>query len=96
MLHPLFLVTMNPWPALLPAALGAAALYVLLPRPRGMPRLIGAVLAALALLIGGWTLCILHLVPEYLILGGLQYIVLCVYAHYFLTPKEKPEPMFPG
>jgi CDP-diacylglycerol--serine O-phosphatidyltransferase len=49
----------------------------------------------IANLVGGWTLCILHLLPEYLVFGGMQYLILCVYAHFFLTPKERPEPLFP-
>lgn len=47
-------------------------------------------------LIAGWSMTMLHLIPEYLVFGGVQYLLLCVYAHYFATPKEKPEPMFVG
>lgn len=50
----------------------------------------------LASMIIGWALGILHLVPEFLIFGGIQYLLICVYAHFFMTPPERPEPMFPG
>lgn len=43
-------------PLLLPLLLGAVGVYLLLPRPRRVPPLIGAVLAALGLVLGGWTL----------------------------------------
>lgn len=45
------------WPLVLPLLLGAAAVFLLLPRPRVYPRLWGAGLGALALLLLGW-LCI--------------------------------------
>ncbi len=47
-------------------------------------------------LILGWSLGLLHLVPEYLVFGGIQYLIFCVFAHFFMTPKERPEPMFPA
>jgi NADH:ubiquinone oxidoreductase subunit 6 (subunit J) len=42
------------WAMLVPAALGMAALYLLLPRARRIPPLYGAATAALALLAAGW------------------------------------------
>jgi CDP-diacylglycerol--serine O-phosphatidyltransferase len=48
----------------------------------------------IANLVFGWTVGILHLLPEYLVFGGLQYLLFCVYAHFFMTPKERPEPLF--
>lgn len=47
-------------------------------------------------LIIGWALTILHLVPEYLVFSGFQYLILCVFAHFFWTPPERPEPLFPA
>jgi NADH:ubiquinone oxidoreductase subunit 6 (subunit J) len=44
------------WPVLLPAALGLAAVYWLLPRARLLPRLGGIVLGGVALLLSGWLL----------------------------------------
>jgi NADH:ubiquinone oxidoreductase subunit 6 (subunit J) len=44
------------WPVLLPIAVGLAAVYLLLPRVRRYPPLWGGVLAALALILGGWLL----------------------------------------
>lgn len=49
----------------------------------------------IASVIIGWMLGLLHLVPEFLVFGGLQYLAICVYAHFFQTPKERPEPLFP-
>ena len=44
------------WPIALPALLGAAAIALLLPRPRGVPGLTGAVMAGAALLAALWFL----------------------------------------
>lgn len=46
-------------------------------------------------LLFGYALCLLHLVPEYLLFGGLQYLAAAGYAHFFSTPKVRPEPLFP-
>ena len=67
--NPLFLQTSAPgrsheigsfletfWPVLVPVAAGMAAVYLLLPRVRRYPPLWGGVLAALALILGGWLL----------------------------------------
>jgi NADH-quinone oxidoreductase subunit J len=42
------------WPQLLPVALGYCGIYLLLPRVRRSRPVLGALLAALALLLGGW------------------------------------------
>src|SRR5437763_1212208 len=44
------------WPIALPVLLGAAAVYLLLPRPRNYPTLWGAAAGAAALLLAGWLL----------------------------------------
>src|SRR5262245_59718563 len=42
------------WPLLPPLAAGAGSIYLLLPRPRPYPKLWGALLGGLALLLAGW------------------------------------------
>ena len=42
------------WTILLPAALGLAAVYLLLPGPKGNSALLGSTLGATALLLAGW------------------------------------------
>jgi NADH-quinone oxidoreductase subunit J len=42
------------WPVLIPAALGLAAVYLLLPRPRPFPAWWGGLLGGLALVVAGW------------------------------------------
>jgi NADH:ubiquinone oxidoreductase subunit 6 (subunit J) len=44
------------WPMALPLVAGAAAVYLLLPRPRPFPTLYGALLGGLALVLGGFLL----------------------------------------
>jgi NADH-quinone oxidoreductase subunit J len=44
------------WPALVPVVLGLVGIYLLLPRPRRTPRVLGALLGALALVLAGWLL----------------------------------------
>jgi NADH:ubiquinone oxidoreductase subunit 6 (subunit J) len=44
------------WPIVLPLLAGGAAVYLLLPRPRNYPPLLGAAATALALLLAGWLL----------------------------------------
>jgi CDP-diacylglycerol--serine O-phosphatidyltransferase len=46
-------------------------------------------------LLGGWTLCLFHLIPEYLVGVGGLFLLLAGYAHLWGTPKERPEPIFP-
>lgn len=46
-------------------------------------------------LIIGYSMGILHLMPEYLVVGGMVYLGIATYAHFFQTPKEYPEPFFP-
>ena len=46
-------------------------------------------------LVGGYALGLLHMVPEYIAFGGAQYLLFAVWAHFFGTPKERPEPLFP-
>lgn len=47
-------------------------------------------------LVAGWGAAMLHLVPEYMVFGSMQYMLIAGYAHFFSTPKEKPEPIFPA
>lgn len=46
-------------------------------------------------LIAGYTACMLQLIPEYLVVGAWFYLGFSAWAHYFDTPKERPEPYFP-
>lgn len=46
-------------------------------------------------LIAGYTACMLQLIPEYMVVGAWIYLGFAVWAHYFDTPKESPEPYFP-
>jgi NADH-quinone oxidoreductase subunit J len=61
-MHPLFLQVNQPaaaaslWPIAIPVLLGLLAVYLLLPRLRPFPPLLGCVAAGLALLSGGWLL----------------------------------------
>jgi hypothetical protein len=48
-----------------------------------------------AALLFGYACGLLHTLPEYIALGGAQYILFAVYAHLFATPKDRPEPLFP-
>lgn len=46
----------------------------------------------------GYTFGILHLFPEYIVFGGVQYLLIAAYLHFFATPpeaRERPEPLFP-
>ena len=45
-------------------------------------------------MIFGWVIGIPRLLPEFMPLGALQYFLIAFYAHFYLTPKEKPEPIF--
>ncbi len=47
------------------------------------------------LVIVGWLFSIVRWLPELVVFGGVQFLLWAVYAHFFQTPKEKPEPMFP-
>lgn len=46
-------------------------------------------------LVSGYGLAMLQRLPEYLVLCAGLYLLIAVYCHYFLTPPEKPEPVFP-
>ena len=43
----------------------------------------------------GYACGLIHTLPEYLVFGGVQYLIFAAYAHFFGTPKERPEPVFP-
>ncbi|MCS6915761.1 MAG: CDP-alcohol phosphatidyltransferase family protein [Myxococcales bacterium] len=43
----------------------------------------------------GYTCGLLRTLPEYLAFGLLQYVFIAGYAHFFTTPKVRPEPLFP-
>jgi phosphatidylserine synthase len=45
-------------------------------------------------LVLGWLVGLPHLFPEYLVFSGVQYLFFAAYAHFFMTPKERPEPLF--
>jgi CDP-diacylglycerol--serine O-phosphatidyltransferase len=49
----------------------------------------------IANLLIGYTCGIFHRLPEYLVFGGIQYILLSIWAHLYRTPKVRPEPLFP-
>jgi CDP-diacylglycerol--serine O-phosphatidyltransferase len=49
-----------------------------------------------ALVVLGWLCSLVRWLPELVVFGGMQFLLWAVYAHFFETPKEKPEPMFPA
>ena len=48
------------------------------------------------LVIVGWVFSVVRWLPELVVFGGVQFLLWAVYAHFFQTPKERPEPMFPA
>jgi CDP-diacylglycerol--serine O-phosphatidyltransferase len=46
-------------------------------------------------LVLGYTFGLLHILPEFLVFGGVQYVLVALYSHFFTTPKVLPEPIFP-
>ncbi len=57
-------------------------------------RLINIYIVASLLL--GYAAGIVHWLPEYIVLGSLQYLLLAAYFHFFASPPERPDPLFPA
>ena len=49
-----------------------------------------------ALVVIGWVFSLMRWLPELVVFGGVQFLLWAVYAHFFRTPKDTPEPMFPA
>lgn len=43
----------------------------------------------------GYAFGLLHMFPEYIVFGGVQYLVIATYMHFFASAKERPAPLFP-
>lgn len=47
-------------------------------------------------LVVGYAAGLFHCLPEYLVFGGVQYMLISAYLHFFRTAPERPEPLFPA
>lgn len=47
-------------------------------------------------LVVGYASGLFHQNPEFIVYGGIQYLLIAGYYHLFVLPREKPEPLFPA